>query len=68
LETARQGRGLGLMSMQERVRLVNGTVEIQAKPRGGTTVHVRIPLMSGSVTEPVACKKLVLKAHNVHRE
>src|SRR5213078_1001051 len=35
LETARQGGGLCLMSMQERVRLVNGTVEIQAKPRGG---------------------------------
>jgi PAS domain S-box-containing protein len=44
LQTAMQGRGLGLTSMQERVRLVNGIVEIQSKPMGGTTVHVRVPL------------------------
>jgi PAS domain S-box-containing protein len=54
LETVRQGRGLGLTSMQERVRLVNGTIEIQATPRGGTTVHVRVPLMSGPVTQRAA--------------
>jgi len=45
-ETAMEGRGLGLTSMQERVRLVNGMIEIQSKPMGGTTVHVRIPLAS----------------------
>ena len=43
LETAMQGRGLGLTSMQERVRLVNGMIEIQSKPMGGTTIHVRVP-------------------------
>jgi PAS domain S-box-containing protein len=48
LETAMQGRGLGLASMQERVRLVNGTIKIQSKPMGGTTVHVRVPLGSGA--------------------
>ena len=41
-----QGRGLGLTSMQERVRLVDGIIEIQSKPMGGTTVDVRIPLRS----------------------
>jgi signal transduction histidine kinase len=46
LETAMQGRGLGLTSMQERVRLVDGTIEIQSKRMGGTTVHVRVPLRS----------------------
>jgi signal transduction histidine kinase len=46
LETAMQGRGLGLTSMQERVRLVNGTIAIESKPRHGTTVHVRVPLES----------------------
>jgi PAS domain S-box-containing protein len=44
VETAMQGRGLGLTSMRERVRLVNGTIAIQSKPMGGTTVHVRVPL------------------------
>jgi PAS domain S-box-containing protein len=46
LESAMHGRGLGLTSMQERVRLVNGTIEIQSKPMGGTTIHVRVPLAS----------------------
>jgi PAS domain S-box-containing protein len=46
LETATQGQGLGLTSMQERVRLINGIIEIQSKPMGGTTVHVHVPLMS----------------------
>jgi signal transduction histidine kinase len=43
LETAMEGRGLGLMSLEERVRLVNGTIEIDSKPMGGTTIHVRVP-------------------------
>ena len=35
---------LGLVSMKERVRLVNGTIEIQSRPNEGTTLKVRIPL------------------------
>ena len=46
LETAMQGRGLGLTSIQERVRLVDGMIEIQSTPMGGTTIHVRVPLRS----------------------
>ena len=46
-EAAAQRRGLGLTSMQERVRLVNGMITIQAKPMAGTTIHVRVPLGSG---------------------
>jgi signal transduction histidine kinase len=38
--------GLGLISMQERVRLVNGTIAIESKPMGGTTIHVRVPFDS----------------------
>jgi signal transduction histidine kinase len=30
--------------MRERVRLVNGTISIESKPMGGTTIHVRVPL------------------------
>jgi PAS domain S-box-containing protein len=51
IETARQGRGLGLTSMQERVRLVNGMIEIQSKPMGGTTIHVRVPIESEHVSQ-----------------
>jgi PAS domain S-box-containing protein len=36
--------GLGLISMEERVRLVNGKFTIQSKPGKGTTVEVSIPL------------------------
>jgi signal transduction histidine kinase len=46
VEAAIQGQGLGLTSMQERVRLLNGSIEIQSKPMGGTAVHVRIPVGS----------------------
>jgi signal transduction histidine kinase len=35
--------GLGLASIRERTRLVNGTFEIQSKPEQGTTVLLRIP-------------------------
>jgi len=37
---------LGLLGMQERVILVNGTFEIESAPGAGTTVFVRIPLES----------------------
>jgi len=46
VEVASQGRGLGLTSMRERVRLVNGTFAIESKPMSGTTIHVRVPLGS----------------------
>jgi PAS domain S-box-containing protein len=44
VEAARQGQGLGLTSMQERLRLVGGTILIDSKPLAGTTIHVRVPL------------------------
>ena len=40
--TAMRGVGLGLTSMQERVRLLDGTIDIQSKPMAGTTIHVRV--------------------------
>jgi signal transduction histidine kinase len=38
------GRGLGLISMRERLRLVNGELSIQSVPGRGTTVLARVPL------------------------
>jgi len=46
VEAALQGKGLGLTSMRERVRLVNGTIAIESKPMGGTSIHVRVPFGS----------------------
>jgi PAS domain S-box-containing protein len=46
VEMAKQGHGLGLTSMRERVRLVNGTMSIESKPMGGATIHVCVPLES----------------------
>jgi len=46
VEVASQGKGLGLTSMRERVRLVNGTISIESKSMSGTTIHVRVPLGS----------------------
>lgn len=37
---------LGVLGMQERVRLVNGQFAIEATPRRGTTVRVQIPVSS----------------------
>jgi PAS domain S-box-containing protein len=54
IEAARQGRGLGLASMEERVRLVNGTVSIVSRPMGGTSIRVRVPFKSEHDTERAA--------------
>ena len=43
-ETAKLKRGLGLTSMQERIRLVDGELSIDTQPTQGTTVHARVPL------------------------
>jgi len=51
IEAARQGSGLGLTSMQERVRLVNGTIAFESKPMAGTTIHVRVPFKSEYIAQ-----------------
>jgi PAS domain S-box-containing protein len=43
-EALANNRGLGLVSMQERVNLVKGTFSIDSRPGHGTTIHVRVPL------------------------
>jgi PAS domain S-box-containing protein len=43
-ETAATNRGLGLVSMQERVNLVKGAFSIDSGPGRGTTIHARLPL------------------------
>ena len=41
---ATSSQGLGLTSMQERMKLVNGNLSINSKPREGTTIHAWVPL------------------------
>jgi signal transduction histidine kinase len=47
-EGARESRGLGLISMEERLKLVSGTFSIESQPKRGTTIHARVPVRSGS--------------------
>ena len=47
-EVAKENRGLGLVSMEERLKLVKGTFSIESQPKRGTTIHARVPLSSRS--------------------
>jgi PAS domain S-box-containing protein len=38
------GHGLGLTSMKERLKLVDGQLSVDSKPQEGTTIHARVPL------------------------
>ena len=50
VEAAMQGEGLGLTSMCERIRMVNGTIAIESKPMRGTSIHVRVPFQSEHIS------------------
>jgi PAS domain S-box-containing protein len=43
-EAAMKGRGLGITSMQERLKLVKGELTITSHPKSGTSIHARVPL------------------------
>jgi signal transduction histidine kinase len=40
--------------MRERVRLVNGTIEKESKPMGGTIVHAHVPFGSEQLLQRAA--------------
>ena len=44
VEEAKKTRGLGLVSMQERVHLVHGNLGVESEPGAGTSVLVVVPL------------------------
>jgi len=48
IETARNGRGLGLISMEERLKLLKGTLSVESQSGRGTTIHARVPFSSGN--------------------
>jgi signal transduction histidine kinase len=43
---AKVGQGLGLISMQERLKLLKGTLSIESRPLHGTTIRASVPLKS----------------------
>lgn len=45
-----KGDGLGLTSMRERLKLLDGELSIHFVVKGGTTVQARVPLTSGQST------------------
>ena len=47
-QDAMYGRGIGLISMRERMLLVGGEFSIKSLPGSGTTIHARVPFNSSS--------------------
>jgi PAS domain S-box-containing protein len=47
IDAAKTSRGLGLISMAERLKLLNGTLSIKSQLQRGTTIHARVPFSSG---------------------
>jgi PAS domain S-box-containing protein len=46
INAVKAGRGLGLTSMEERVKLLKGTLSIESQLHRGTTIHARVPVGS----------------------
>ncbi len=44
-------RGLGLISMRERLHLAGGQISIESQPGSGTTIHARVPFSSRGDSE-----------------
>jgi PAS domain S-box-containing protein len=52
-KAANGGHGLGLISMRERLRLVNGQLSIESKPQHGATILARVPLNASVPLNPM---------------
>lgn len=50
-DVGHKGRGLGLISMQQRVQSLGGAIEITSRPNAGTRVEIRIPLRQSDVPD-----------------
>lgn len=44
VEKVMMDRGLGLVSMRERINLVSGTLNIESAPHGGATIRAKVPV------------------------
>ncbi|MCI0663125.1 MAG: ATP-binding protein [Acidobacteria bacterium] len=52
IELVKKRGGLGLISMQERLRLVGGEISIKSRPLFGTQINVQIPLKPNANDHP----------------
>ena len=52
-EAAKASRGVGLISMHERLKILNGTLSIESQPKRGTTIHAFVPIKPGGISEPM---------------
>jgi PAS domain S-box-containing protein len=52
MATAKAGRELGLIGMEERLKIVHGTLLIESQHKRGTTIHAFAPIHSSSISEP----------------
>jgi signal transduction histidine kinase len=46
-KTAKKSGGLGLISMEERLKILKGSISIESQSNRGTTIHARLPLKCG---------------------
>jgi len=46
ITAAKASRGLGLVSMEERLKILNGTLSIESQLQRGTTIHACVPFSS----------------------
>jgi signal transduction histidine kinase len=60
VDEAKKNRGLGLVSMQERVHLVHGSLSVESQPGKGTIVLAVVPLaaQNGSAAEGDLSKEI----------
>ena len=49
-EEAMKGRGIGITSMRERLKLVEGELSIDSEPQRGTVVHAKVPIRRGTMS------------------
>jgi signal transduction histidine kinase len=51
LETEKASRGLGIISIEERVRLLNGTFFVLSRPGEDSLIRVSVPLRRQNATD-----------------
>jgi signal transduction histidine kinase len=63
-EAVVNNRGLGLVSMQERINLVKGTFSIDSRPEWGTTIYACLPLSKGGESARTSGDQTLTSAMN----